>query len=317
MALQQPAKVKAGFVSFPPTSIPKRPLFKMFIWTPASANRQSCHNTAIAAWKRCQENAKAAKQKFTEKEPVMLQARKGIPGINILREIRFYQKSVGLIISKTRFWNLVRELCEDLQRELRFYATGLDALQEQAEQYLTGIFEIVTLAAMHAGRQTIMVRDFNLIKKVTQQKLAFAVTDDTAPALGAIKKADQPLPRCGPAPQAQPASHRKTAKTTKKGGPRKKPARQKWRKGRRSKPIEGATTTETIDLEASPGENTQTGGVKQAGVEAETGENELGGGNELEEDGPGDKNGQGGDDGNGGGNGEGGGDGEGGDDGDA
>ncbi|KAI9813388.1 MAG: hypothetical protein M1826_002507 [Phylliscum demangeonii] len=104
-----------------------------------------------------------------------------------LREIRFYQKSVGLIFPKTRFRNLVRELCEEIGRDLRFQATGPDALQEQAEQYLTATFEVVNLAAMHAGRQTIMVRDFELIKKVTQQKQAFAVTDNTAPALGTVK----------------------------------------------------------------------------------------------------------------------------------
>ncbi|KAI9803930.1 MAG: hypothetical protein M1826_004885 [Phylliscum demangeonii] len=241
MAPQQPAKEKTSFVPLPRVPV---------------------------------SNAKAAKRKFTENELVMPKACKGVPG-----GTSKLQKGVGLILPKTRFRNVVQEICKDFRRDLHFQATALDALQEQAEQYLTATFE----AAIHAGRQITMVRDFNHIKKVIQQKVAFAVTDDTAPALGAIKKADQPLPRRSPAPQAQPTLRQKTAKTTKKGGPRKKPARKKWRKKSGwSKPIEGATTTEMIDLQAGPGENMQAEGVEQAGVEAEARENELGGGNAPE-----------------------------------
>ncbi|KAI9821413.1 MAG: hypothetical protein M1826_000694 [Phylliscum demangeonii] len=187
MAHSQPAKEKAGFVPLSPVPIVKTPLRKAALWTPASANCRVCHTAAMKAWNRRRENAKAAKKKFTEKEPKMPAARRGLPGMNILREIRFYQKGVSLILPKTRFQNVVREICENFWRDLRFQATALDALQEQAKQYLTATFE-VNLAAIHASRQTIMLRDFELIKKVTQQKQAFAVTDDTAPALGSIKK---------------------------------------------------------------------------------------------------------------------------------
>ncbi len=46
-----------------------------------------------------------------------------------LQEIRKYQKSVDLLIPRTRFQRLVREVAMNLKDDLRFQAAALQALQ--------------------------------------------------------------------------------------------------------------------------------------------------------------------------------------------
>ena len=58
-----------------------------------------------------------------------------------LREIRRYQKSIELLIPKFPFQRLVREIANDLKKDLRFQAGALGALQEAAEAFLVSEFE--------------------------------------------------------------------------------------------------------------------------------------------------------------------------------
>ena len=59
-----------------------------------------------------------------------------------LREIRLYQRSADLILSKTSFQRLARDITRDLgHRDMRFMASALEAVQEAAEGYLVIIFE--------------------------------------------------------------------------------------------------------------------------------------------------------------------------------
>ncbi|KAL0227516.1 hypothetical protein RCL1_003660 [Eukaryota sp. TZLM3-RCL] len=86
------------------------------------------------------------------------------PGTVALREIRKYQKSTELLIRKLPFQRLVREIAQEFKGELRFQASGIQALQEAAEAYLVGLFEDTNLCAIHAKRVTIMPKDMNLAK---------------------------------------------------------------------------------------------------------------------------------------------------------
>ena len=53
------------------------------------------------------------------------------PGVVALREIRRYQKSTELMIPKTAFTNVVRELANEYAGNvLRFSASAISALQE-------------------------------------------------------------------------------------------------------------------------------------------------------------------------------------------
>ncbi|OUC46561.1 core histone H2A/H2B/H3/H4 [Trichinella nativa] len=83
-------------------------------------------------------------------------------GTVALREIRRYQKSTELLISKQPFQRLVREVAQDYKTELRFQSSAFFALQEAAEAYLVSRIEDTNLCAIHAKRVTIMPKDVQL-----------------------------------------------------------------------------------------------------------------------------------------------------------
>ena len=88
------------------------------------------------------------------------------PGTVAVREIRKYQKSTAMLIRKLPFHRLVREIAQDFKSDLRFQSTALLALQEASEAYLVGLFEDTNLCAIHAKRQTIMVKDMHLARRI-------------------------------------------------------------------------------------------------------------------------------------------------------
>lgn len=88
------------------------------------------------------------------------------PGTVALREIRKFQKSTDLLLRKLPFQRLVREIAEDVKRDLRFQGTAILALQEATEAYLVGLFEDTNLCAVHADRVTIMPKDMQLARRI-------------------------------------------------------------------------------------------------------------------------------------------------------
>ncbi|KAL7289869.1 hypothetical protein TKK_0016265 [Trichogramma kaykai] len=92
------------------------------------------------------------------------------PGTVALREIRRYQKSTELLIRKTPFQRLVREIAQFFQADLRFQSSAVMALQECAEAYLVGLFEDTNLCAIHAKRVTIMPKDVQLAIRIRGER---------------------------------------------------------------------------------------------------------------------------------------------------
>lgn len=82
------------------------------------------------------------------------------PGEGALREIRKYQHSTSRLVSHRAIVRVVR----DYQRAWgkRWGASALEALHEASEAYLVGLFERANLAALHAGRTTVLLRDWKL-----------------------------------------------------------------------------------------------------------------------------------------------------------
>ena len=88
------------------------------------------------------------------------------PGTVALREIRRYQRSTDLLISKLPFARVVREVADEFIEEnydssasavgLRWQSSAILALQEATEAYLVHLFEDANLCAIHAKRVTIM-----------------------------------------------------------------------------------------------------------------------------------------------------------------
>ena len=99
------------------------------------------------------------------------------PGTVALREIRRYQRTTDLLIRKLPFQRLVREVAEDVVKEMRnpreenitgvrFQSTAIMALQEAAEAFLVGLFEDTNLLAIHAKRVTIFIKDMQLARRI-------------------------------------------------------------------------------------------------------------------------------------------------------
>ena len=92
------------------------------------------------------------------------------PGTVALREIRRYQKSTELLITQAPFRRLVRELIQDVRKNLRIGPQAFKALQEAAEAYLVGLFEDVNLRAIHLKQVTIMPKDIQLARHIRAEK---------------------------------------------------------------------------------------------------------------------------------------------------
>lgn len=85
------------------------------------------------------------------------------PGETALREIHFFQRTVGNLIPRRPFQLLVREVViNNHSLDYRFRSEALHALQEATEAYAVGLFEDCNLCALHARRVTIMRKDLLL-----------------------------------------------------------------------------------------------------------------------------------------------------------
>ena len=92
------------------------------------------------------------------------------PGTVALRQIRKYQKSTELLIRKAPFQRLVKELMQDMRKDLRWNTHALMALQEAAEAYLVKIFEDANLCCIHAKRVTPFPKDIQLLRRIRGEK---------------------------------------------------------------------------------------------------------------------------------------------------
>jgi histone H3 len=92
------------------------------------------------------------------------------PGTVDLREIREYQKNTDLLMRKTPFQRLVREIACGIKSDLQMQSTALLALQEAAEAYLVGLFNDTNECAFHAKRVTIMPKDMQLAQHIRGEK---------------------------------------------------------------------------------------------------------------------------------------------------
>ena len=88
------------------------------------------------------------------------------PGNVDLREICKFKKSTGLLSRKLPFARWVREIAQEQQGNLRFWALALLTLQEVAEAYITNLFEDANLCADHAKCITFMSEDIQLAHRI-------------------------------------------------------------------------------------------------------------------------------------------------------
>jgi len=85
-------------------------------------------------------------------------------GTVCLREIKKIQKTTRLLIQKSPFKRLVKEITEDYTAGIIYQKNALEALQEAAEDYIIEIFKNANKQAKYGNRKTITVGDVNMSK---------------------------------------------------------------------------------------------------------------------------------------------------------
>ena len=112
--------------------------------------------------------------------PPLRQKRRSKPGTVALREIKKYQAhhkhGIELLIRKAPFQRVVREISEDFANSrfpegIKWQAGAVDALQNESESYLVGIFADALLEAIHGKRITVMPKDIQLVRRIRQERI--------------------------------------------------------------------------------------------------------------------------------------------------
>ncbi|XP_055333745.1 uncharacterized protein LOC129585178 [Paramacrobiotus metropolitanus] len=115
--------------------------------------------------------ASSSRAKQRKRPPPAKQGKKprARPGVKALKEIKQQQKMTSLIIRKTPFQRLVREISQEIKEDFRWNAAAIYALQQSGEHFLIDMFEKCMKAALHANRVTIDKRDRALVSFLTDQ----------------------------------------------------------------------------------------------------------------------------------------------------
>ncbi|KAJ7321331.1 histone-fold-containing protein [Mycena albidolilacea] len=82
-------------------------------------------------------------------------------------EIHKYQKDTSLLVPKTSFQRLVKEIAKDYQPDVRFQSSALLALQEATKDYLVAVFEDSMRVAQHAHCETMFVPSIRATDLIT------------------------------------------------------------------------------------------------------------------------------------------------------
>ncbi|XP_015434328.1 PREDICTED: histone H3.3-like [Dufourea novaeangliae] len=88
---------------------------------------------------------------------------------HVLQDIKYLRKTVQLLIPKSVFMRVIRQIISDLfpnSGVVRIQASALEALQEATEAYIVQFFEDCTLLSMHAKRITLQVHDMRLLRRL-------------------------------------------------------------------------------------------------------------------------------------------------------
>ena len=75
-----------------------------------------------------------------------------------------------LLMPKAPFLRLVKEITQEItSADIRWQKAAAEALQESAEACLANLFSDTQLAAAHARRKTIMVKDMRLVRRIRRE----------------------------------------------------------------------------------------------------------------------------------------------------
>lgn len=90
---------------------------------------------------------------------------------NVLREIKYYQTTLGFLIPKASLVRIIRGITKNVSKapekdSMRFTAAALNILHEAIENHLVYLLELSYMAARHAKRVTLYASDIRLIHRI-------------------------------------------------------------------------------------------------------------------------------------------------------
>jgi histone H3/H4 len=100
----------------------------------------------------------------TVKMPIQkVPKKKKASSVNAIKEIKYYQRTTGLLIERRVFDRIVREITMLVaSQSKRWSKEGLYAIQTAAEDHIVTYMKNAQLAAIHSDRVTITPRDIHM-----------------------------------------------------------------------------------------------------------------------------------------------------------
>uniref|UniRef100_A0AC34FVY2 Histone H2A/H2B/H3 domain-containing protein n=1 Tax=Panagrolaimus sp. ES5 TaxID=591445 RepID=A0AC34FVY2_9BILA len=93
--------------------------------------------------------------------------------LHILSRLRKIKKNGEYLIPNAPFFRVVKDILTDtalnVRNDIKYFKiqrAALEALKVSAEAYMIQLFEDMELLVTHAGRKTLMMKDFILIKRL-------------------------------------------------------------------------------------------------------------------------------------------------------
>ena len=114
-------------------------------------------------------------KKKRKSAPRKATAAKARPGSVCIREIRRYQLSTDLLIPRTTFHKVVKQIHAELfpsgsgPSSFRYTHTSVEAMQTACEDYLVTLFEDSLLCTLHRNKHTMMPKDMELARKIRRE----------------------------------------------------------------------------------------------------------------------------------------------------
>jgi histone H3 len=85
-------------------------------------------------------------------------------GTVALRAIKKLQTTTNLLVQKSPFRKLVKQITAEMGIKILYQQKAMEALQEAVEHYLIEKFKVANKHAIHANRKTIAVADLQMIE---------------------------------------------------------------------------------------------------------------------------------------------------------
>jgi histone H3/H4 len=86
------------------------------------------------------------------------------------RALRMKQMNTEFSIKKAPFLRVVQDILQEIEKDKevkhRIHKKALEALHEASEGYLVKLFTRANHCTIHRGKKTLLVKDFELVKKI-------------------------------------------------------------------------------------------------------------------------------------------------------